>query len=110
MELRFVTQGIPLAVIAVLLAITHIQPGRLDMTIGVGTDPHPGPGRRDHETPDTLQNMAVFNRFAAENIAKSLAFLNPADARPAIGDIGETSSFGSPDGVAVGPQQVLMGK
>jgi hypothetical protein len=52
--LHVVANDAPAAVIAVLLAVASITPGRLEVAVGIGTDPDSGPGRRNRERVDPL--------------------------------------------------------
>ena len=42
----------------------RVAPGRLDVAVGLGADPHVGPGRRNRQLADALQRAVVAHRFA----------------------------------------------
>jgi len=57
--LGLVSEGHPVRVVAVLLAPLGVAPGRLQMPLGVGTDPDVRPGGRDGQARHPLEHGAV---------------------------------------------------
>ena len=96
---RLVAHLAPARVIAVLLAAALVAPGRLDVPVRVGTDPHLGPGRRDDQRADAFQASryrAPARRPAAGNRTRSVRFVT-GDARCGIADVAQLRPFGGDD-------------
>ena len=83
--LRFVTLFAPARMVAVLFASTRVAPRRLNVAVGVGTDPHVRPRRRDDDRSDALELGAIGNRAAVgSDVAKTVLTPEPADAGRAL--------------------------
>jgi len=63
-ELLLVATHAPARVVEVLLAPALVQPRRLDVAAGVGTDPDVPPGGWDHELGNALQDHLVGDALA----------------------------------------------
>ena len=86
--------------VAVLLAASGVAARRLDMAVGLGADPHVGPGRRDRELADALQRGRVAHGFAVRlEIDESLAHPLAPDAALVVGDVCQAGGFGRIAGV-----------
>ena len=66
-ELRRISMSAPARVIAILLAAAGIAPRRLQMTVGLETDPDVFVCRRNGETADAGQNGGILH-FASLRI------------------------------------------
>jgi hypothetical protein len=85
-----------LRVILVLLAPPGVAPRRLDVPVGLGADPHVGPGGRDGELADALQRGIVAHRFATRlHVAEAFACRFALDAALLVGDVAQAGGFGS---------------
>src|SRR5262249_6693608 len=88
--LRLVADLAPARVVAVLLAAAVVAPGRLEVAVGDGADPHVGPGRRDDQGADALQRFGVADRFTVgADVAEAPAGADSADARPGVADVAQ---------------------
>jgi hypothetical protein len=81
----FVALFSPTRMVAVLFASARVASRRLNVAVGVGTDPHVRPRRRDHDRSDSLELGAIGNRAAVgSDVAKSVPPPDPADAGRAV--------------------------
>jgi hypothetical protein len=72
---RLVADLAPTRMIAILLAAALVPTHRLDVAIGIGTDPHRGPGRRDRQRPNALQCIEVAHQLPiGEAVAKRYVY------------------------------------
>jgi hypothetical protein len=89
-ELCSVANRSILRMIPVLLAPACIPPGRLQMPVGGGTDPHILPGGRYHERSDASQRLLVKQLLSAgPQIYKAVASAFPCDAGTFAGDVSQ---------------------
>src|SRR5436305_14694007 len=83
-----VTHFAPVRMVAILFAPFGITSSRLDMPIGFWADPYIGPGGRDPQRANTLQDFLVMNRLSIEaNVAEVFPIALAPDARGRIADI-----------------------
>jgi hypothetical protein len=79
--LGFVARFAPARMVAVLFASARVAARRLNVAVGVGTDPHVRPRRRDDDRSDSLELGAVGNRAAVgSDVPKPVTAPEPADA------------------------------
>src|SRR5215204_5794411 len=87
-------------VIAVLLTAFGVASGRLNMTIGLGADPHVGIGRWDGEFANALEGRRVAHGFAVRlQVSEALAGPLAPDAALLIRDVDQTGRFGGVAGI-----------
>src|SRR5438046_4368157 len=86
----------PARMIAILFAPFGIASSRLDMSIGYWTYPYFGPGGRDTQRANTLQDFLVMNRLSIEaDVAEVFSNALAPDARGGVADVAKASGFGN---------------
>jgi hypothetical protein len=90
LELGLVPHLPPARMVTMLLPATRVPPRRLQMSRGIGTDPHVSPCRRDGQRPDPIQALLVTNRATFRGqVSKALSMTNPLDARHPVSHVSE---------------------
>src|SRR4051794_8356712 len=89
-ELRVVARVAVGGVIAVLLATARVARGRLNVAVGIGTDPDLAPGRRDRERVDPLALAPIDDAHAVRQIiGPAAADALARDAALVVGDVAQ---------------------
>src|SRR5439155_12402062 len=89
-ELRVVARVAVRGVVAVLLAAARVARRGLDVAVGIGADPHLGPGRRDGERIDSSSLPSVRDAAAVgQVVSPARADALARDAARAVGDIAQ---------------------
>jgi hypothetical protein len=93
--LRLVAHVAPPGVIAVLLPAARVAARRLQVSVGEGTNPDLGPGRRDRELANTLELTFVGDRLAVGHVVGEPVPVSLArNAGPRVADVPEPGRAG----------------
>ena len=80
----------PVRMVAVLLAVAVVQPGRLQVAFRIETDPDLAPGRRHRQCGDAIQRLRVPDgRAVRQGVGKTAPAPAAPDARLLVADICE---------------------
>jgi len=98
LELGLVAHMAPARMIAVLLAPARVAPGRLDMAVGVGADPHRRPGGRHGERADARERGGIADqqplRIAIEEAVLAVTDPLARDAGRVVADTVKARGLG----------------
>lgn len=84
LELALGLALLPTLVVEVLLAVSGIEAGRLQVAEWIGADPDLLPGRRDRQLANTLERLLVIHPLAiGVAITEAVAGPKPSDPLPA---------------------------
>ncbi len=90
-ELLLAALLLPLLVVEVLAAARRVRADRLNMSVGMGTDPHVLPCRRDHQVVDALQGHRIGDGRAVRVVIRE-APAAPHSAQPGSADYAAAQS------------------
>ena len=94
-QFRFISDDAPARVIAVLLPAPRITPGRLQVAVGIRTDPHVPPRRRDAQRTRAPSGQPIDGLAVLLDVPESFGRTDPPDARcHALGDVPQPGRIG----------------
>src|SRR6476659_9699284 len=102
MEFGLITEGAPVAVIAVLFPVPEIKTRRLDVSVRRPAYPNVVPGGRDRQCFDPLKMLFVFYGLITQEIHKLVSPFFACDARCVSGNVNKMSCLSRFAGIFIG--------